>query len=126
MKISKRQLKRIIREEYSRLTRRGLIKENVTNMVVRDLCALVRSHENPNDPNAWQGYCRYYDDLMMDFRVEMDEEADAFLMQFDLEFCPSSAEALCAKLEDPRVQNHPMFKSYTDMLYGGFELESYR
>lgn len=29
MRLSKRQLKRIIREEYSRLKRRGLIKENV-------------------------------------------------------------------------------------------------
>jgi hypothetical protein len=28
MKLTKRQLKRIIREEYSRLKRRGLIKEN--------------------------------------------------------------------------------------------------
>jgi hypothetical protein len=29
MKITKRQLKRIIREEYSRLKRRGLIRENI-------------------------------------------------------------------------------------------------
>jgi len=31
MKISKRQLKRIIREEYSRLKRRGLIKESIND-----------------------------------------------------------------------------------------------
>ena len=30
MKITKRQLKRIIREEYSRLKRRGLIKESMS------------------------------------------------------------------------------------------------
>jgi hypothetical protein len=32
MKLSKRQLKRIIREEYSRLKRRGLIKESMKNL----------------------------------------------------------------------------------------------
>ena len=45
MKLSKRQLKRIIREEYSRLKRRGLIKESmpeegsiedIINMCVRE------------------------------------------------------------------------------------------
>ena len=33
MKITKRQLKRIIREEYSRLKRRGLIKESMNDEV---------------------------------------------------------------------------------------------
>ena len=32
MKLSKRQLKRIIREEYTRLKRRGLIKESMKNL----------------------------------------------------------------------------------------------
>ena len=37
MKITKRQLKRIIREEYSRLKRRGLIKEQYDQNRVNDM-----------------------------------------------------------------------------------------
>lgn len=36
MKLTKRQLKRIIREEYSRLKRRGLIRENTEQREVED------------------------------------------------------------------------------------------
>jgi hypothetical protein len=37
MKLSKRQLKRIIREEYSRLKKRGLIKESTDNAGMADI-----------------------------------------------------------------------------------------
>ena len=38
MRLSKRQLKRIIREEYSRLKRRGLIKESMAGNPIEALC----------------------------------------------------------------------------------------
>jgi len=44
MRITKRQLKRIIREEYSRLKRRGLIKENTAvNDAKDEFCNAVES-----------------------------------------------------------------------------------
>ena len=119
MRLTKRQLKRIIREEYSRLKRRGLIKEAVSPMDIEDLCAVIRSHYDPKKPGEWAGYCEYYDQLMQDYRLNFDEDADAFLIGTDLEFCPATAEELCAALQDPRVQNEPMFDSYFNVLYGG-------
>ena len=38
MRLTKRQLKRIIREEYSRLKRRGLINENLGGNPIEALC----------------------------------------------------------------------------------------
>ena len=43
MKISKTQLKRIIREEYSRLKRRGLIKEAYDLESIRNTHAMTKS-----------------------------------------------------------------------------------
>ena len=44
MRLTKRQLKRIIREEYSRLKRRGLIKENTEVMMQKkEFCDAVES-----------------------------------------------------------------------------------
>ena len=123
MRLTKRQLKRIIREEYSRLKRRGLIKEAVSPMDIEDLCAVIRSHYDPEKPPSkqveWARYCEYYDQLMMDYRLNFDEDADAFLMGTDLEFCPATAEELCGALQDPNIQGHPMFESYFNVLYGG-------
>jgi len=136
MRLTKRQLKRIIREEYSRLKRKGLIKESWDDEsigkyadamskaygrspqgedTIEKLCNQIYRQEDI----SWQGYCQNYEDLMMDFRVEMDEEADDFLFTFELEECPASADELCGALRDREVQQHPMFSAYIDMLYGG-------
>jgi hypothetical protein len=56
MKISKRQLKRIIREEYSRLKRQGLIRESIGSMPPMDLELMKKLYdfigisENIGDP----------------------------------------------------------------------------
>ena len=113
MRLTKRQLKRIIREEYSRLKRRGLIKESVNPMDIEDLCDVIVF--NVDD---WMGYSRHYNKIVMDLRVNHDEMADDFLFSFDLDECPSGPRELCDALRDPEVQQHPMFKHYFDMLYG--------
>tara|TARA_B100000989_G_scaffold272026_1_gene229192 strand:- start:664 stop:1065 length:402 start_codon:yes stop_codon:yes gene_type:complete len=54
MRLSKRQLKRIIREEYSRLKRRGLIKEQVTDFM---------SMGAPYDTDLFADFCDAADSL---------------------------------------------------------------
>ena len=46
MKISKKQLKRIIREEYSRLKRRGLIREMHADRTTSDIIKDIKRLEN--------------------------------------------------------------------------------
>ena len=48
MRLTKRQLKRIIREEYSRLKRRGLIRESFRDM--RHSSGMQRSLQDMEDP----------------------------------------------------------------------------
>ena len=53
MRLTKRQLKRIIREEYSRLKRRGLIRENVHEGDPSHISKmLMRSGYKPEDVDA--------------------------------------------------------------------------
>lgn len=62
MRLTKRQLKRIIREEYSRLKRRGLIRESMGNEqacideclmaippMMKQMCGMGMSHMVTND-----------------------------------------------------------------------------
>ena len=62
MRLTKRQLKRIIREEYSRLKRRGLIKESMGNegacldeciraipAMMKQICKMGMAHTVTND-----------------------------------------------------------------------------
>lgn len=115
MKISKRQLKRLIREEYSRLKRRGLIKESVASDDIEVLCSMMEQTEQMGD---WRGYCAHYENMMMDFKMNYDEEADHFLDVNELHECPPTASLLCDALRDPRVNNHPLFAAYFSILYG--------
>ena len=65
MKLSKRQLKRIIREEYSRLKRRGLIKEAYDLETIRNTHAMSKSE-------AWmEGWDHAVDDLETDFEHDL-------------------------------------------------------
>ena len=117
MKLTKRHLKRIIREEYSRLKRRGLIKEAVDAQMlaeIEDLCEIIQ-----DAADDWQGYCYHYDECMINFRAEADEEADDFLYDHDLMECPESADELCSVLRDANIQSDRLFEMYFLSLYGG-------
>ena len=63
MRLSKRQLKRIIREEYSKLKRRGLIREmnHDTDIQVHDF--------DRSDPVA----CAEYDDAFEELEADYEE-----------------------------------------------------
>lgn len=85
MRLTKRQLKRIIREEYSRLKRRGLIKEQYDQNRVNDMIM-------------------YLDDMMMQAdqalgSYEMDDERtvggyqDSFDRMEDPEYIKSELQA---------------------------------
>jgi len=115
MKISKRQLKRIIREEYTRLKRKGLLKEAIALDDIEVLCSMMERTEEMGD---WRDYSDHYENMMMDFKMSYDEEADHFLDVNNLHECPPTASLLCDALRDPRVNNHPLFTPYFNMLYG--------
>lgn len=115
MKITKRQLKRIIREEYSKLKQRALIRESMDHMgqqygpdiYQRDLDQIAYLM----DLNEME-FQRYldgeYQERMMDFRLDYDEMADDFLFSMDLEEGPGSAQELMGILKDPGTYRQPM------------------
>ena len=84
MRITKRQLKRIIREEYSRLKRRGLIREMAGGPVT--VTATFEDYENGGeftctlDPNLYNA--------IMD---ETDPEEQMYLMQDLYTMCEEEA-----------------------------------
>ena len=73
MKLSKRQLKRIIREEYSRLKRRGLIREMVDQSEVDALADECRSMMDA-------GMCQSLDQCFEDLGMIREDPYDAALM----------------------------------------------
>ena len=116
IKLTKRQLKRIIREEYTLLKRKGLIKENyVSADEIERFCSMLQTTEDAGD---WSEWCEHYDDLVMEFRMIHDRDADNLLDRNNLGRCPPTAAMLCDALRDPAIQNHPLFDKYFMMLYG--------
>jgi len=73
MKVSKRQLKRIIREEYSRLKRRGLIREMVEQSEVDALADECRAMLDA-------GMCQSLDQCFEDLGMIREDPYDAALM----------------------------------------------
>ena len=73
MKISKRQLKRIIREEYSRLKRRGLIREAVDPSEVDALADECRAMMDA-------GICQTLDQCFEDLGLILQDPYDAEMM----------------------------------------------
>ena len=73
MKITKRQLKRIIREEYSRLKRRGLIKEmsGDFSQEVDDYCARIKEELSDGDEVSYVELASSLEYLMSDFDEAM-------------------------------------------------------
>lgn len=81
MRLSKGQLKRIIREEYSRLKRRGLIKESVgqpNDRLVMDVIDTVDSHYYDGGEKGWVtntlGYL--FEEDIEEVTAMMDEEGE--------------------------------------------------
>ena len=68
MRLTKRQLKRIIREEYSRLKRRGLINENLGGNPIEALC------DDMMHCDAWYEYM--YETGTKGSEVELVNEQD--------------------------------------------------
>ena len=68
MRLSKRQLKRIIREEYSRLKRRGLISENAGANPIEALC------DGMSQSDAWYEYM--YETGTKGSEIEFTNEQD--------------------------------------------------
>ena len=75
MRLSKRQLKRIIREEYSRLKRRGLIKESMASNPIEALC------DDMAHCDAWYEYM--YETGTKGSEVELVDEEDLAAYGFD-------------------------------------------
>jgi len=76
MKISKRQLKRIIREEYSRLKRRGLIQEMGMPMgdfsqEVDDYCEQIMEELAMGDEMSYEELAGALEGIMPDFDEAM-------------------------------------------------------
>ena len=118
MKISKRQLKRIIREEYSRLKRKGLIRESMAQQDILYLGNLLGSYKGTFFD--WSEFCEWYDDLMMELRVQYGEEMDDFLYVFELDECEENIRDLLSMINRPEVQAHPMFSTWANALRYNF------
>ena len=73
MKLSKRQLKRIIREEYSRLKRRGLLREMVDQSEVDALANECRAMMDA-------GMCQTLDQCFEDLGMIQEDPHDCAMM----------------------------------------------
>lgn len=126
MKITKRQLKKIIREEYSRLKRCGLIKEHGrltpgghVSMVPEDVQDVIDIAKAAEENRDFDGWCDFAEEQMMQLRTEFDEEADAFLEMFDLDMgCPTTAGQIVGIFSKPEFYNHPIGAELINKLYG--------
>ena len=98
MRLSKRQLKRIIREEYSRLKRRGLIKESMTGNPIEPLC------DDMVQCDAWYEYM--YETGTKGSEIELVDAQD--LMSFG--FPPN--------VVDEMMNDKMEFEEYCDMELG--------
>jgi hypothetical protein len=112
MRLTKRQLKRIIREEYSRLKRKGLIRENAgLNIDAEKICGIIMQADSMGD---YEGYCGFAEEQMdgisIAARTEMADEELVRMGIFDGDYmvCPPTAQEFCDLLRDPAFQNSPV------------------
>lgn len=76
MKLTKRQLKRIIREEYSRLKRRGLIREGNEEPSLEDLEKMIANKKkNIQTLESYRGF-----DPSIDDQIELEMKAKSDLI----------------------------------------------
>jgi len=92
MRLTKRQLKRIIREEYSRLKRRGLIRE----MAGGPVTVTFEDYENGGEFT-----CTLDPNLYSAIMSETDEEEQMYLMQDLYTMCEEEAGAAGVMLGAP-------------------------
>ena len=118
MKITKRQLRRIIREEYTRLQQKDLIREAMAQQDILYLGNLLKAY--PGTFRDWPEFCDWYDEFVMDLRVSEDEFMDDFLYTFDLMDCPGSLTELLSVINDPGAQSHPKFSAWANALRSNF------
>ena len=79
MRLSKRQLKRIIREEYSRLKKRGLIRESSASPDVMNQCGdYVSSLYDEGGEEAWviETLAYVFEEAIEEYSAMEDEEGE--------------------------------------------------
>jgi len=121
MRLTKRQLKRIIREEYSRLKRKGLIRENAgLSIDVENICGIIMQADSMGD---YEGYCGFAEEQMDGISiaaraaVEDDEELVRMgIFDGDYMVCPPTAQEFCNLLRDPTFQNSPVGQMVINVL----------
>lgn len=114
MRLTKRQLKRIIREEYSRLKRRGLIKEMNLRDGASDLMAMAQGAFADGDGD---GLVNHWMETLGQAAFEtgeVDEEDFMAIQRFEEEYDPNQYdEGLMMQLMRSLSQDA------IDLLYGG-------
>ena len=68
----------------------------------------------------WSGFCEWYDDLMIELRVQHGEDMDDFLYVFELDECEENIRDLVSMINRPEVQAHPMFSTWANSLRSNF------
>ena len=68
----------------------------------------------------WSDFCEWYDDLMMELRVQYGEDMDDFLYTFELDECEENIRDLRSMINRPEVQAHPMFSTWANSLRSNF------
>lgn len=109
MRLTKRQL---------RLAIRRVINESMAQSDVLYLENLLMAYKGTF--GDWSGFCDWYDEVVMDLRVNEDEFMDDFLFTSELMDCPDSIEELLSIMNDPGVQLHSRFPAWANALRANF------
>lgn len=109
MRITETKLRRILRQ---------VICESMAQQDILYLGNLLKSYMGTF--RDWSEFCVWYDDLMMDLRLQHGEEMDDFLYAFELEQCRENIGDLVSMINQPEVQAHPMFSTWATALRSNF------
>ena len=107
-----------IKESKLRKTIRRVIKESMAQQDILYLGNLLGSYKGTFFD--WSDFCEWYDDLMMELRVQYGEDMDDFLYAFELDECEESIRDLLSMINRPEVQAHPMFSTWANALRNNF------
>ena len=116
MRITESKLKRIIRKvlQESTFSRNA----SVPQADILYLRNLITSYMGTF--GDWDGFCDWYDSLMEDLQGEYGQEMIVFLRQFGLQTCPPTNRDLVNAIMDPRMQEEPMYATWTRELRFNF------
>ena len=101
-----------------RRTVRYVIKESMAQSDVLYLENLLMAYKGTF--GDWSEFCSWYNELMMELRVQYDEEMDDFLYSHDLEECPENIQDLLYMINRPETQAHPLFSTWANSLRNNF------